>query len=56
MTITDQIVVRYPDSTYTVRTYEVDGPRRILISEVPANTRSIVQATIAGRVAYAEES
>lgn len=53
-TLTSQIVIRYPDSTYVVRTYRVDGDRWVLDRETPASFRDVAQATIDGRVAYAE--
>ena len=53
---TCQLVVRDPESNYTVRTYEARGDRWVRVSEVPANYRDIVQATLDGNVAYQEES
>ena len=49
-----QVVVRYPDSTYKVRTYRLVNGRWVLASENPANMRDITQATLDGRVADAE--
>jgi hypothetical protein len=53
--LTYQIVVRYPDATYAVRTYRIEGRSWVLDSEKPANTRSVAQATLAGRVCDAAE-
>lgn len=52
--LTSQVVVRYLDSTYVVRTYRIEGGRWVLASENPATMRDIVQATIDGKVADAE--
>lgn len=49
-----QVVIRYPDSSYVVRTYEAQGDRWVRVREVPASYRDIVQATLDGRVADAE--
>lgn len=49
-----QVVVAYPDSTYTVRTYVLRGDHWDLLREAPADPRSVAQATIDGRVAVAE--
>lgn len=52
--LTSQVVVRYPDSTYMVRTYRLAGDRWVLASVTPANMRDITQATLDGNVADAE--
>lgn len=49
-----QVVVAYPDSSYKVRTYVLRDGHWDLLSEKPADPRSIAQATIAGRLAVAE--
>ena len=49
-----QVVVAYPDSSYTVRTYVLRDGRWDLLRERPADPRSVAQATIDGRLAVAE--
>lgn len=52
--ITTQDVARYSDGRYTVRTYHVIDGLRHLIREVPADYRSIAQATLQGHVVDVE--
>lgn len=49
-----QVVVAYPDSSYTVRTYVLRDSHWDLLRERPADPRSVAQATIDGRLAVAE--
>lgn len=52
---TSQVVIRYPDSRYVVRTYEAREGRWVKVLEVPASFRDVAQATIDGRVADSEQ-
>lgn len=49
-----QVVVAYPDSSYTVRTYVLRNGHWDLLREAPADPRSVARATRDGRVAVAE--